>query len=280
MSPDDYCRDRAAPRGSTLHYCLRKLPPAQRRAITALHAFYREVDDAARHVSDPGVARVKLAWWRGEIAMACEGTPSHPVAQALAAVLPAHPLARGELEAVVDGVERNVENRPFPDFAALRAHCLRTGGAVSGLSAGILGFRNPGTLDYARDLGVALQLIDIIRDVGSDARAGRVFLPVDELERFGVAPADILARRAPPQFAALMEMQATRARDLCDRAISSLPPEDRATQAPCLAAAAIRRTLLGEIARDGYRVLDRRVALTPVRKLLIATRVMWSTRSR
>ncbi|HEX8740150.1 MAG TPA: presqualene diphosphate synthase HpnD [Casimicrobiaceae bacterium] len=280
MSPDDYCRERVAPRGSTLHYCLRKLPPGQRGAITALHALYREVDDAARHVTDPGVARVKLAWWRGEIAMAYEGSPSHPVAQALTAALPAHPLARAELEAIVDGVERNVEHRPFADFAALRAHCLSTGGTVGALSAGILGHRNPGTLDCVRELGVALQLIGIIRDVGSDARAGRIFLPVDELERFGVAPADILARRAPPQFAALMQMQAARARDHCDRAIAGLPPGDRAAQAPCLAAAAIRRTLLDEIARDGFRVLDRRVALTPVRKLLIATRVLWTARSR
>lgn len=280
MSPDDYCRERAAPRGSTLHYCLRKLPPGRRRAITALHALYREVDDAARLVTDPGVARVKLAWWRGEISMVYEGSPSHPVAQALAAVLPDHPLVRTELEAIVDGVERIVEHRPFPDFAALRAHCTSTGGAVGALSAGILGFRNSDTLDCARELGVALQLIGIIRDVGSDARAGRIFVPVDELERLGVAPADILARRTSPQFAALMEIQATRARDHCDRAIASLPPGDRAAQAPCLAAAAIRRTLLDEIARDGFRVLDRRVALTPVRKLLIATRVLWMIRSR
>lgn len=279
MTPDDYCRERAAPRGSTLHYCLRLLPAERRRAITALHALGREVGDAAGNATDTSIAQVKLAWWRGEIATIYEGRPAHPVALALQSTAVARTIGRAELEALVDGAQRGVERRPFADFAALEAHCARTAGALGALSAKLLGARADATLGCACELAVATRLIEIIRDVGSDARAGRMLIPLDELARAGLTPAEIVARHSSPAFTALMSLQAARARARIERATAGAGSGDSGVLAPALAAAAIQRVLLDEIERDGFRVLERRVALTPVRKLLIATRALRAARS-
>ncbi|MGE5087523.1 MAG: presqualene diphosphate synthase HpnD [Candidatus Levyibacteriota bacterium] len=279
MTPDEYCARKAAQSGSSFHYSFRLLPPDRRRAITALYSFCREVDDVVDEVSDPGVARAKLAWWRAEIATVYEGVPSHPVTQALAASNRRFPLPQALLQTVIDGMEMDLDQVRYPDFAALETYCHRVAGVVGVMSAEIFGYDDPATRDYARDLGIAFQLTNIIRDVGEDARRGRIYLPLDELARFGVAPSDVLRCRASPQFAALMQTQVARARDWYDRALSTLPPRDRRAQRAGLAMAAIYRTLLDEIERDGYRVLDRRIALTPLRKLWIATRTAWTTRS-
>ncbi|MBS0326290.1 MAG: squalene/phytoene synthase family protein [Proteobacteria bacterium] len=280
MTPDEYCRERAAPRGSTLHYCLRLVPADRRRAVIAIQALGRELDDAARLSSDAGVARVKLAWWRGEVGTIHAGKPSHPVALALQAAPAARSLARADLEAVVDGAERDVEHRPFADFAALEAHCARTAGVVATLSAMALGRRDAAALGRVRELAVAARLVEVVRDVGSDARQNRVMIPQDDLARFGVAAADILARHTSQSFTALMATEASRVRERCDRAAAGIESGDRSALGPWLAALAIGRALLGEIERDGYRVLEHRIALTPLRKLLIATRALRGARPR
>ena len=279
MTPDEYCARKAAQSGSSFHYSFRLLPPDRRRAITALYSFCREVDDVVDEVSDPDVALAKLAWWRTEIAAVYGGTPSHPVTKALAASNRRYPLPQALLQSVIDGMQMDLEQVRYPDFPALETYCHRVAGVVGLMSAEIFGYQDPATRDYARDLGIAFQLTNIIRDVGEDARRGRIYLPLDELARFGVAPSDVLRCRASPQFAALMQMQVGRARSWYDRALSRLPAGDRRAQRAGLAMAAIYRTLLDEIERDGYRVLDRRIALTPLRKLWIATRTAWTTRS-
>jgi 15-cis-phytoene synthase len=144
---------------------------------------------------------------------------------------------------------------------------------VGQLSAGIFGYSNPSTLEYAETLGIAFQLTNIIRDVGEDARRDRVYIPQEDLARFGLAAEDILARREDPRFSALMAFEADRAIGYYERACERLAPEDRRRQRAGLIMAAIYRATLEEIRRDGYRVLDRRIALTPLRKLWIA----WKT---
>ncbi|MGA8031962.1 MAG: presqualene diphosphate synthase HpnD [Casimicrobiaceae bacterium] len=279
MTPDQYCARKAAQSGSSFHYSFRLLPPDRRRAITALYSFCREVDDVVDEVSDPEVARAKLAWWRTEIAAVYGGTPSHPVARALAESNRDHPLPQALLQTVVDGMQMDLDQVRYPDFPALEIYCHRVAGVVGLMSAEIFGYEDPATRDYARDLGIAFQLTNIIRDVGEDARRGRIYLPLDELARFGVAPSDVLRCRASSAFEALMRMQVERARGWYDRALARLPARDRRAQRAGLAMAAIYRTLLDEIERDGCRVLDRRIALTPLRKLWIATRIAWTTRS-
>ena len=275
MTPEEYCASRAARSGSSFHYSFRLLDPTRRAAITALYAFCREVDDVVDEVSDPSVARVKLAWWRTEIDRVYAGTPQHPVALALVPVVRRHGLSQAHLQTVLDGMQMDLDQVRYTDFPALELYCERVAGVVGLMSAEIFGYADAATREYARDLGIAFQLTNIVRDVGEDARRGRIYLPQEDLARFGVAPSEILQRRSSPAFDALMVFEVERARAWYERALAKLPQRDRRAQRAGLAMAAIYRTLLDEIARDGYRVLDRRVALTPLRKLWIATRAAW-----
>ena len=275
MTPDQYCAEKAARSGSSFHYSFRLLDPPRRAAITALYAYCREVDDAVDEVADPDIARMKLAWWRTEVDALFDGSPQHPVTTALLPVVRRYAITRNQLQTVIDGMQMDLETMRYVDFAALELYCHRVAGVVGLMSVEIFGYTDPATLGYARDLGIAFQLTNIIRDVGEDARRGRIYLPQEDLSRFGVASADVLQARASPEFSNLMAFEVQRARSWYDRALAQLPQSDRRSQRAGLAMAAIYRTLLDEIARDGYNVLDRRIALTPLRKLWIASRAAW-----
>jgi len=276
MTPDEYCQQKTARSGTSFYYSFLFLPPARRRAITALYAFCREVDDVVDDVSDRDLARAKLAWWRQEIGAAFNGTPQHPVALALKPVVSTYRLPEEHFQTVIDGMAMDLERSRYLDFAELERYCHCVAGVVGLMSAEIFGYVNPATRRYARDLGIAFQLTNIIRDVGEDARRGRIYLPQDELERRGVSPASLLKREGGAALDALIVEQVARARRWYARALDALPPEDRHAQRPGLIMAAIYRALLDEIERDGHRVLDRRIALTPLRKLWIA----WTTARR
>ena len=276
MTPDEYCQQRTAQSGTSFYYSFLFLPPERRRAITALYAFCREVDDVVDEVSDPDLARTKLAWWRKEVGAIFSGTPQHPVALALQPVVAAHRLPQQHFQAVIDGMAMDLDRNRYLDFADLERYCHCVAGVVGLMSAEIFGYANPGTLDYARNLGIAFQLTNIIRDVGEDARRGRIYLPQDDLARHGVSAASILKRESTPAMVPLMKAQVARARRWHQNALDALPLEDRRTQRPGLIMAAIYRALLDEIERDGYAVLDHRIALTPLRKLWIA----WTTARR
>ena len=276
MTPDAYCEEKAARSGSSFYYSFRFLPPERRRAIIALYAFCSEVDDVVDEVTDPGVARLKLAWWRSEIAAMFGGTPRHPVALALAPAVAAFKLRQEHLLAVIDGMTMDLDHNRYLDFAALERYCHCVAGVVGLMSAEIFGYVEPATRGYARDLGVAFQLTNIIRDVGEDARRSRIYLPQDELQSHGVAAADIFQRRVTPAFTALMAQQVARARAFYARALAALPSIDRRAQRPGLVMAAIYQALLRRIERDGFHVLDRRIALTPLAKAWIAWKTSWS----
>ena len=273
MTPDDYCQQKAAQSGSSFYYSFLFLPAERRRAITALYAFCREVDDIVDEVHEADLARVKLAWWRTEIANLFSGQPQHPVTKALAPFIAPYRLDAGRMNEIIDGMEMDLVHHRYADFEALKLYCHRAAGVVGQLSASIFGYTRPSTLEYAEALGIAFQLTNIIRDVGEDARRGRVYLPADELARFGLTAEDILARRGGQAFERLMEMQAERAQSYYADAFARLAPEDRRSQRAGLIMAAIYRTLLDEIRRDRYQVLEQRIALTPLRKLWIA----WKT---
>jgi phytoene synthase len=276
MDPNAYCESKARQSGSNFAHSFRFLPAARRRAITALYAFCREVDDVVDEAAEPGVARMKLAWWRVEVAAMYGGTPQHPVAQALKAVVGEYALPREHFDAIIDGMAMDLEQNRYLDFATLERYCHRVAGVVGLLSADIFGYVDPATRDYAHELGIAFQLTNIIRDVGEDARRGRIYVPQDELERFGVTAADILGRKVTPGFQALMAFQVDRARAYHARALAALPARDRRAQRPGLMMAAIYRALLDEIERDGFRVLDRRINLTRLAKAWIAWKTSWN----
>ncbi len=273
MTPDEYCAQKAAASGSSFYYSFRFLQPDRRRAITALYAFCREVDDIADEVSDVNIARAKLGWWRTEIASLFAGHPTHPVSKALQPATIAFGVDAGRLNEIIDGMEMDLSKKRYRDWDELRLYCHRVAGVVGQLSAGIFGYTNPKTRDYAENLGLAFQMTNIIRDVGEDVRRDRVYLPQDDLERFGVSMEALLSGKQTPEFARMMEFQTERAQSLYEAAFANLAPEDRRAQRAGLIMSAIYRTLLDEIARDGFQVLNQRTSLTPIRKLWLA----WKT---
>jgi 15-cis-phytoene synthase len=272
MTPEEYCQQKAAQSGSSFYYSFLFLPANRRRAITALYAFCREVDDVVDECHDPQVAATKLVWWRQELARLYADQPGHPVTQALQPTLAEFNLPQEQLLEIIDGMEMDLRQARYLDFKALSLYCYRVASVVGLLAAEIFGYQDRKTQKYAHDLGMAFQLTNIIRDVGEDARRGRIYLPIDELQRFEVTAADILSARYSDNFRRLMEFQIERAEQYYDLAMSELPVGDRKTQRPGLMMAAIYRTLLDEIKRDGCQVLTQRTSLTPLRKLWIAWR--------
>lgn len=273
MTPQEYCQQKAAKSGSSFYYSFLFLPPERRAAITALYAFCREVDDVVDECVDPQLARIKLAWWRTEIAQSFLGQPSHPVMQALAPIAASFHITESRLNEIIDGMEMDLDQTRYLDYPGLQRYCYHVASVVGILAAGIFGHSSPATLQYAEKLGLAFQLTNIIRDVGEDARKGRIYLPVNELQQFEVKAADILNARMSERFVALMRFQAERAHAAYDEALALLPNEDRRAQRPGLMMAEIYRTLLREIEDEQFAVLNQRISLTPIRKLWLA----WKT---
>ena len=291
MSPDEYCQQKTVQSGSSFYYSFLFLPPERRRAITALYAFCREIDDTVDECTDESIARIKLAWWRTEVSAMYKndksdkgnadntGNPdsksaaSHPVMQALQPHLAPYQLQEQHLQALIDGMEMDLNQSRYLDFPATKQYCWHVASVVGSLSASIFGVTNPRTLEYAEKLGLAFQLTNIIRDVGEDARKRRIYLPVSELQQFGVTSADLLNARHSDKFENLMRFQVARAQKVYDEAFALLPKEDRRAQRPGLMMAAIYRAVLDEIERDQFHVLTQRISLTPLRKLWLA----WKT---
>jgi 15-cis-phytoene synthase len=275
MTPADYVQQRAAKSGSSFYYAFLFLPPPRRAAITAFYAFCREVDDVVDEVEDPGVARTKLAWWRGEVAASFAGRPNHPVTAALMPHTGAYGIEPVHLNSVIDGCQMDLDQSRYLDFMALERYCHLVAGVVGEVACGIFGRTQASTLQYAHRLGLAMQLTNIIRDVGDDARRGRIYLPMAELKQFDVKAHEVIAREYSERFVALMKFQAQRAHHTYEEALSLLAPADRTAQKPGLMMANIYRTLLREIETDGFQVLHQRTSLTPIRKLWIAARTHW-----
>lgn len=270
-SPDQYCQDRAVASGSSFYYSFLFLPAPRRAAITALYAFCREVDDVVDECSDADVARAKLGWWREELDRMSAGDPQHPVTRALAPHVRAYGLKVSAMREIIDGMEMDLDQHRYLDFEGLKLYCHRAAGVVGVLAARIFGSHEAGSTDrYAERLGLAFQMTNIIRDVGDDARRGRIYLPLEDLRRFGVDPNELIDRRDPAALPELLAFQARRARELYHEAFALLDPRDYRPQRAGLIMAAIYSKLLEEIERDGFQVLHQRVSLTPIRKFWLA----------
>lgn len=239
--------------------------------MLALYAFCREVDDVVDECTDYNVAQLKLNWWKTEIANLYANKPQHPVSFALQPVIAEYDLAQSHFLEIIDGMEMDIQYNRYQDFTQLELYCYRVASVVGLLAAQIFGFKNHQTLKYAHDLGIAFQLTNIIRDVGEDARRGRVYLPLDELKQANVSEDAILKSQGSPAVKAMMELQIARAESFYDKALSELPPEDAKQQRTGLMMAAIYRTLLREIKADGAeKVLHHKISIPPARKLTLA----------
>ncbi len=270
MTPEEYCQDKAAKSGSSFYYAFRFLPETQRSAITALYAFCREVDDVVDECTDPELAAKKLDWWRSEIKRLFAGNPEHPVTKALLPHLRHFNLAQEHFEEIIDGMAMDLEYDTYPSIRELSLYCYRVASVVGLLSVEIFGYENRQTLKYAHELGMAFQLTNIIRDVYEDACRGRVYLPQEDLARFGVSNDDLLKKETSANIVELLKFETQRARQHYEQAFAALPEEDRYSQRSGLIMAEIYLATLNEIENDGFRVLEHRVKLTPVRKLWLA----------
>lgn len=272
MNPDQYCQEKCAKSGSSFYYSFLFLPPERRQAIMALYAFCREVDDVVDECSDLSLASTKLVWWRMEVQRVAEKQATHPVGLALQAVAPGINLPSEQLLEIIDGMEMDLQQSRYLDFKGLSLYCYRVASVVGLLAAEIFGYQDRQTQKYAHDLGMAFQLTNIIRDVGEDARRGRIYLPMDELKQFNVPAADILNARYSDNFTALMQFQYERAQRYYEQAFALLPAVDRKNQRPGLIMAAIYRTLLEEIRGENFQVLHQRISLPATRKLWLAAK--------
>jgi len=274
MSPEQYCQDKAAKSGSSFYYSFIFLPEQQRQAITALYAFCREVDDIVDSDMDTTLKKTKLHWWKNEIDALYKHAPQHPVTRALQTALRHYDLPQEQFHEIIDGMLMDTEQVQYESFKSLALYCYRVAAVVGLLAAEIFGYQDRRTLKYAHDLGIAFQLTNILRDIGEDARHGRVYLPQDELSQFGVSNRDILQGKTSEQFIQLMQFQAQRARQYYESAYAHLPEADRYSQRAGIIMSAIYQNTLQEITNDGFRVLQHRIKLTPLRKFWLAWKTM------
>jgi phytoene synthase len=277
---DDYCQQKAAPEGSGTYYALRRAPAAKQPLLTALFALYRELEETVKETSDPTIGRTKHAWWQSELGRLDGGEPTHPVTQALKAHAgdAAHPVlddaGRASLAAVIDGFGMDLDQARYLDWPGLKRYLEQTGGAFATAVARATARDPQAASGWAAPLGSALLLADRVQNIGDDARNGRIYLPIDELQRFNVTAADIINRKYGDAFVDLMRFQTARARGALDEAVAAIPPAERSTQRVLRAQAALASALFDEIEREGFQLLHQRIALTPIRKLWIS----WRTR--
>ncbi len=277
MTPTEYCQNKAASSGSSFYYSFLFLPANKRRAITALYAFCREIDDVTDDVKDPNIVKIKLEWWRIDVKKIFTDNPEHLVNRELQQIIKEFNLSEELLQEIISGMQMDVNNTRYPDFDALEQYCYRVAGVVGLLSIEIFGYTNTQTKLYAKYLGNALQLTNIIRDIYEDAQRSRIYLPENELKRFNISSSQIYTNNFPTEqdknnFKKLIKLQCERAKQYYQKAYQALPTEDRYNQSTGLIMAAIYEATLDEIILDDYQVLKHRIKLTPIRKLWIAWR--------
>jgi len=279
MTPQAYCEARTRGAGSSFYYALVMLPPEQRRAMMALYAFCREVDDIADRIRHEEVALAKLGFWHQEIARVFAGTPQHPVGKELAWAKERYALDAELFAEILDGMRMDIERVPIRTRAQLKLYCYRVAGAVGLLSIEIFGYRHRKSRHFATLLGEALQLTNILRDLAEDASRGRIYIPEEDRSRFGVTDEDFRFGRLHEGMRALLAQYAELASLRYREALAALPDEDRASLRASIVMGAIYRAQLARFCRIGFDVWRRSAHISPLRKLWIAWRC-WRAEAR
>jgi len=279
MTPEQYCLQKTRGAGSSFYYAFVFLPPEQRRAMMALYAFCREVDDIADQVSDRQVATSKLAFWQDELQRCFADRPRHPVGKELNRARELFSIDEELFREIIDGMFMDINRQPILKQADLSLYCYRVAGAVGLLSIEIFGYRNRQSRMFATHLGEALQLTNILRDIREDALIGRIYLPQEDRIRFNVRDQDFKEHTCSPALKSLIRHYADHAEEKYRKALELLPDEDRASLRPSLLMAAIYHAQLTRIRNHDYDVIARSAHISPLRKLWIATR-MWQREKR
>jgi phytoene synthase len=273
MTPEHYCEDRLAETGASAHYCLLFLDPDRRRPVAALFVLQRALDDAVENSSDPVVAHSRLAWWAQELGRLFEGNPQHPVTRALAPYVTAHGLSYPLFEPALAARHAWLQMTSFDDVDSLHLHCAASSGVFGQLAATICGLDDAAARARGSQIAMAVRLVRLLRDAGRHARNGRIVFPAADLKALGMTPMQLVQGADPGHAADLMRLQAKRARQWLGAAVDGLRDPERRLFQPCLILGLLYETLLREIELGGFRVLDQRIALTPLRKLMLAWRV-------
>ncbi|MDM8559936.1 squalene/phytoene synthase family protein [Candidatus Parabeggiatoa sp. HSG14] len=277
MTPQQYYQKKVS-EDSSLYYSLRFLPTTQRKTLTALNVFYSEVSEIRYQCHDISVAQAKFQWWQDEITQTFKGTPHHPVCQALRESIRHHHLEEHYFQELIEGLLLDLNVTRYATFGDLEKHCKRTGSVLSLLCTQVLGYQNDSTLKYAEQLGIALQLTFILRELHRDILQGRIYFPQDELERFGVNEQSLLDVQLTEAVQVLLAYQTTRIRAYYQEAFKYLAKEDRFNQRNGLIRAQLALATLQEIENDGYQLFKHRIHLTPLHKLWITWRTSWGAR--
>jgi phytoene synthase len=266
----DYCAQLTRKSRSNFYYAFLFLAREKRQALYAVYAFCRSVDDVADGNISAGDKPMLLDAWRRELDRCYEGKPQHPITVKLAQSLRQFPIPKEHFEELIAGVEMDLTHARYPTFRELYEYCYRVAGVVGLMCIEIFGYHNPKAKDYAVNLGVALQLTNIIRDLKGDAERGRIYLPQDELARFGYREEELLGGAYTPAFDALMCFAGHRARRYFQHAQHLLAEEDRRSLVAAEIMGAIYYRLLEAIEASRYRVFDRTITLPAAHKLWIA----------
>ena len=280
MTPTEYCENKVRQNGSSFYFSFLFLTPEKRLAMTALYAFCREVDDIVDECSDANVAQSKLNWWRQEIYTtfnpSSNSAPSHPVCQVLQPLLKQYPLKMQYFLDIIQGTEMDLHHQGFQDFSELESYCYHVAGSVALLSIAITGYQHPETEKYAKDLGTALQLTKILRDVKEDMARGRLYIPAADLQQQQVTLEMLEQGQDNENIRALFAFQAQRAESYYQKADAILPTDERYNQRFGLIMAAIDSAVLQKIKKLSYPVLTQGVRINPLHKLWLA----WNTARR
>lgn len=279
MNADDYCYHLVTGRGTDFRYSLMGLPIPQRQTLAAIQAFYLETTRIPEECRDPGVARAKLDWWRTELDRLFAGAPDHPITRALQPRLATFNLPEEYFREILDGVAMDLDYDIYPSFTELTLYLHRHGSIPALLAADITGYQDRrATPRFAHEAGLLLRLFDLLYEVRNYAQQGHFYLPEDEMQRFGVGPGDLLAAQTTDRVRQLFAFQAERIHEYHRRALEFLPDTDRLTQSYLLIRLELAMALLAEIAAEGYRLLEQRTQITPLRKLWRAWQ--WRRRER
>lgn len=255
---------------SSFYYSFLFLPKPKREAIYAIYALCRSVDDIADDPGDVAEKAERLKAWREELDRCYTGRPTHPITEQLRDCLSRYPIPQVYFEALLAGVEMDLTINRYPTFDDLYRYCYRVASVVGLICIEIFGYRREQTKEYAVNLGLALQLTNILRDLKTDGQRGRIYLPQEDLQRFGYAEEDLLHCRYTPAFLPLMQYEADRARQYFGQAARSLPPEDRKNMVSAEIMGRIYRETLEAIEKKNFRVFEDRIALSSARKIQLA----------
>jgi phytoene synthase len=279
MTPDQYCKEKLNASHSNFAMAFIFLSNKKRKAMNALYAFCREVDDIADECKEYEIGKNKLDWWRAEIQRLFDNNPQHPVTKALLPHIKNYQLNQEYFIEILDGMEMDLNFNRYESFKQLQLYCYRVASVVGIMSAKIFGYKNVQTNKYAHNLGIALQLTNIMRDIGEDARRDRIYVPLDQLKTLNISENEILALTKNEKFIDLINHLSLQAKGFYLEAIRQLPKEDKWAQLPGLIMANIYYILLHEIKQNTpENIVNIKTLLPPSRKFFIALGTIFGVR--